>query len=94
LEKEIAALKLRIDTINQCLTISQRSDGVFESDGLVTVNSRIGLLERCLGLAGNEERPAGAEGLERLLEMRLGQLETRLMTHLEVYQDDRAGGSA
>jgi hypothetical protein len=47
------------------------------------LDSRIAVLEGCLGLAKDEPQPSGAERLERLLEMRLGQLETRLITHFE-----------
>jgi hypothetical protein len=88
-------LKVRMDKSDQCLAIGQRPDGDFESGALATANSRIGLLERCLGVAENDEKPSAAERLERLLEMRLGQLETRLMTHLEFYYDkDGAGGAS
>jgi hypothetical protein len=91
----LGTLKLRMDRSDQCLAISQRPDGDFESGALATANSRIGLLERCLGVAENDKKHSAAEGLERLLEMRLGQLETRLMTHLEVYfNKDRAAGGA
>jgi hypothetical protein len=53
------------------------------SEQFQRLDSRIAALERCLGLADIEVQSSGAERLERLLEMRLGQLDTRLMTHFE-----------
>lgn len=57
-----------------------------------TLDHRVGFVERCLGLDGEESGETVPDGLERLLEMRLGQLETRILTYLEGPYYERVGG--